>query len=349
MGTPIKCIRVFKHLQRIINEPSFYPHLQRKSLLNRIAENIVWGIKYHEINDWYNYWGIDLKGVSGDKFLSENILEHTLMYINGEKGKNKKRYNYVMLLDDKFLFYAVMKGLYLPTPEVVAFYTGSELKYLNDFSQAQLFRGGETYFAKVIYGSQGKQVEKVNNREELEKFKEKWRGNKFIVQKTVCQHKEMSAINPLAINTIRMVTVYDGKNIKVLSAALRCGSKASGFVDNFSNGGGAVLIDRNGRLEKYGLHFKGVPTCTECHPDTGFRFAGYQVAYYDEAVALAKKAHAFLYASCAIGWDIAITDGGPTIIEGNYHWGLSIMQSKDYQIKNKWQELCDAYGVKMGI
>ena len=153
------------------------------------------------------------------------------------------------------------------------------------------YHGGETYFAKAICGSQGKQVQKITNNEELGKFTEKWRGNKFIVQKTVRQHKELSAINPLAVNTIRMVTVYDGKNIKVLSAALRCGSKASGFVDNFSNGGGAVLIDENGRLEKYGLRFKGVPTCTECHPDTGFRFAGYQVPYYDEAVALAKKAH----------------------------------------------------------
>ena len=349
MVEQIKVVRVVKHLQRIINEPSFYPHLQRKSLLNRIGENILWGIKYHEINDWYNFWGIDLEGVNCDKFLSENLMEQTLMHINGEKGQNKKRYNYVMFLDDKFLFYTIMKGLRLPTPEVVAFHTGSELKYINDFSQSQLFHGGETYFAKAICGSQGKQVQKITNNEELGKFTEKWRGNKFIVQKTVRQHKELSAINPLAVNTIRMVTVYDGKNIKVLSAALRCGSKASGFVDNFSNGGGAVLIGENGRLEKYGLRFKGVPTCTECHPDTGFRFAGYQVPYYDEAVALAKKAHAFLYASCAIGWDIAITETGPVIIEGNYHWGLSIMQSKDYQIKNKWQELCDFYGVKMKI
>ena len=94
---------------------------------------------YHEINDWYNFWGIDLKGVNGDKFLSENLMEQTIMHINGEKGQNKKRYNYVMLLDDKFLFYTIMKGLRLPTPEVVALYTGSELKYINDFSQSQLF------------------------------------------------------------------------------------------------------------------------------------------------------------------------------------------------------------------
>jgi len=146
-----------------------------------------------------------------------------------------------------------------------------------------------------------------------------------------------------------MVTVYYGKTIKVIAASLRCGSKATGFVDNFSSGGGAVLIDGSGRLEKYGLHFKGTPKCTEHHPDTGFKFANYPIPYYNEAVELAIKAHSFLYGVCAIGWDIAITETGPVIIEGNYHWGLSIMQSKDYQIKDKWRELCDFYGVEMKI
>ena len=71
-----------------------------------------------------------------------------------------------------------------------------------------------------------------------------------------------------------------------------------------------MLIDEDGHLEKYGLRFKGVFTCTKCHPDKDFIFAGYQVAYYDEAVVLATKNLAFLYASCSIGWYIAITDTG---------------------------------------
>lgn len=349
MGRKIKFIRVFEHLKRIIEEPSFYPHLQRKCVVSRILENISWVIKYHEINDWYNFWGIDLKNIKGNDFLSEKILERTIIKINGEKGPNKKRYNYVMVLDDKFLFYAIMKGLHLPTPEVVAFHTGSELKYLDGCSEETVFSCNEVYFGKAICGSQGKQVERIENREELNEFVKKRCNNKFILQKAVRQHKELNAINSFAVNTIRMVTIYDGKKIEVLSAALRCGSKTSGCIDNFSSGGGAVMIDKNGRLEKYGLHFKGAPTCTEIHPDTGFRFEGYQIPYYNEAVALAKKAHTFIYASCAIGWDIAITEQGPVIIEGNYHWGLSIMQSKDYQIKDKWQELCDSYGVKMTL
>lgn len=349
MGESIKVVRVFKHLQEVINEPSFYLHLQRKSLLKRIAENILWCLKYHEVNEWYNFWGIDIKGVSSDNFLSENVLEHTLMYLNGERGKNIKRYNYVMILNDKFLFHNLMKSLKLPTPEVVAFYTGTELEYLQNYSENDLFPCGEIYFGKVICGSQGKEVQKITSREELEKFTQKWHDNKFILQKAVQQHKELNAINSLAINTVRIVTVSYGKTIKVLSASLRCGSKTSGFVDNFSSGGGAILIDENGCLAKYGLHFNGTPKCTEHHPDTGFRFAGYKVPYYDEVVDLTKKAHTLLYGFCAIGWDIAITETGPIIIEGNFHWALSIMQSKDYQVKNKWQELCDFYGVKMKV
>jgi hypothetical protein len=50
------------------------------------------------------------------------------------------------------------------------------------------------------------------------------------------------------------------------------------------------------------------------HPDTGVRFEGHAVPFYEEAVALCRR---FL-----IGWDVAITPRGPLILEPNLFPGL---------------------------
>ena len=52
------------------------------------------------------------------------------------------------------------------------------------------------------------------------------------------------------------------------------------------------------------------------HPDTGFRFAGFEVPYFPEVLAAAKNAAAHVPHEL-IGWDIAVTEAGPVIIEGN--------------------------------
>jgi hypothetical protein len=53
------------------------------------------------------------------------------------------------------------------------------------------------------------------------------------------------------------------------------------------------------------------------HPDTGHEFRGYPVPMLDDDDALGLRAYQAFPSLYFIGWDIAITQKGPVLIEGN--------------------------------
>ena len=54
---------------------------------------------------------------------------------------------------------------------------------------------------------------------------------------------------------------------------------------------------------------------------------GYDIPYYKEAENMVVKLHKVMFRSHSIGWDIAITENGPVIIEGNDRWEISLIQA----------------------
>jgi glutathione synthase/RimK-type ligase-like ATP-grasp enzyme len=91
---------------------------------------------------------------------------------------------------------------------------------------------------------------------------------------------------------------------------------ADGNVDNFGSGGIASPVDLDsGRL---GPAIKLLhATVFENHPTTGARIAGVQVPLWQETIALCIKAHRFAENFTFLGWDLAVTDDGPKLIECN--------------------------------
>jgi len=62
------------------------------------------------------------------------------------------------------------------------------------------------------------------------------------------------------------------------------------------------------------------------HPDTGAPIEGRVLPFWPETVALACRAHAAFLPRVIVGWDIAITSGGPVLIEGNGAPGIDLLQ-----------------------
>ena len=82
-----------------------------------------------------------------------------------------------------------------------------------------------------------------------------------------------------------------------------------------------MLVDETGRLQNEAIDMSG--TRYQGHPDTGVRFEGHAVPFYEEAVALCRRAHLALVPDLfLIGWDVAITPRGPLILEPNLFPGL---------------------------
>jgi hypothetical protein len=61
-------------------------------------------------------------------------------------------------------------------------------------------------------------------------------------------------------------------------------------------------------------------------PGTGRRFTGFQLPHWAEVRQLALRAAAAFPWTRTIGWDIAISDRGPVLLEGNDRWDPALIQ-----------------------
>jgi hypothetical protein len=53
---------------------------------------------------------------------------------------------------------------------------------------------------------------------------------------------------------------------------------------------------------------------------------GFQVPFWPELIDMAKKAALHVPENRSIGWDIAVTENGPELIEGNHDWCKLVWQ-----------------------
>lgn len=315
---------------------SYYPELNRKNIVHRLIENIIWTLKYHRANTFYTLYGLDVAGSKGDAFIDEKGFWKGLNKLNYSKGVAGQ----VCLLRDKLLFFKYMDSNGMPVPEVFALIKDGEV-YNTRFEKISLadLKNETGYFMKDIDGECASFVKRVHDYNELCQLIEQKKEGQFILQRAIHQAEAMNQLNPCAVNTLRVVTVYNGGNPIVLSALLRVGTSHSGNVDNWAAGGLAIGIQENGYLKKYGLHKPGHGLKASTHPDSGIEFEKFEVPMLKEALECACKAHKCFYEIGAIGWDIAISEDGPVFIEGNDNFEITLMQACDRPLKCAWEEI----------
>ena len=148
----------------------------------------------------------------------------------------------------------------------------------------------------------------------------------FLFQETVKQNPDLNKLNPSCLNTIRIDTFIncDGK-IEIISAYIRM-SISDSHIDNISSGGCQVGIVLNtGKLKKFGyslIQTLGVKVLTE-HPVTKIVFENYSIPYFEEVKELVLRIAGFNPTLRLIGWDVAIGESGPILIEGNSDYDIS--------------------------
>lgn len=137
----------------------------------------------------------------------------------------------------------------------------------------------------------------------------------FIIQKVVHQHRQLAALNPSSVNTIRILTYRSGMEVLVPYTVIRIG-RQGWDIDNETAGGISTRINKDGTLAKYAFGAPGNDFVEKT--DTGVVLEGYQIPSYDKAVETVKRLHLQLPHFNLIGWDIAIdSEGDPVLIEWN--------------------------------
>ena len=138
----------------------------------------------------------------------------------------------------------------------------------------------------------------------------------FIMEEKIQAHPKILALNPDSVNTVRVITYFDGKKVIIHDTFMKVGKKGS-FVDNGGAGGIFVSVNRRtGRFKSDGCDENGV--IYSHHPDTGIRFKGYKLPDWRQAKKLAKKLAPQVPGLSYIGWDFTYTaDKKWIIVEGN--------------------------------
>lgn len=190
----------------------------------------------------------------------------------------------------------------------------------------------QTFMAKPVMGSCGKGIEKINindydNLEDIYNYLTS-DGMNFLLEEVIIQNEKVSKIYPKAINTVRIVTILtDDFTPHVICAYFRIGNGS--FVDNFNSGGMVAPVD-----EETGVVIdKAIDkqkNLYDHHPLTNSLIKGFEFPDWDKALELVKNTSKLIPNMRYIGWDVAFSNKGITLVEGNEYPGHDIYQLPEH-------------------
>lgn len=158
----------------------------------------------------------------------------------------------------------------------------------------------------------------------LEAIYNELKTRNVIIEERLYNHDKM-VFNNNSINTIRINSLMDKLgNVHLFKPVLRAGV-GDAIVDNYCAGGCIYEVDNlTGTIcsASYSKKYE----VSEYHPGTQIRMIGRKIPYWEELKKLVAAAHKDLPQIKFIGWDVAITENGPELIEGNHHPDYDLLE-----------------------
>ena len=154
----------------------------------------------------------------------------------------------------------------------------------------------------------------------------------YLLEQPIVQHEKMNELNPSSVNTCRLVSIMNEKNeVTILASFIRIGNGVN-VVDNFNSGGMTAKVDvTTGKIMEDAVNKEG--KVFEMHPLTNTKIKGFEIPFFEEAKNMVIEAAKMSTNVRYVGWDVAITENGPTLVEGNQYPGHDI-----YQVAEKLDE-----------
>ncbi|MDD2980732.1 MAG: sugar-transfer associated ATP-grasp domain-containing protein [Hespellia sp.] len=185
-------------------------------------------------------------------------------------------------------------------------------------------------FVKPTGLTQGRGMQKVycSQITSPDDFAEESRKKNYLLEEIIRQHPVIEQIHKESVNTVRILAARANPEspIVLIGGALRCGC-GSAVVDNFHQGGIAYPIDLkqgvicgpgrdNTTLKEYSVH-----------PGSQIMMPGLAVPFWEQALEAVRYGMEKVPSLGYVGWDLAVTETGIEVIEGNYNWpGGNIIQ-----------------------
>jgi len=348
-------------IHRVVNEPSLFPEYERKNKLLRYWENYKWLFTYKRYNPSYNLFGLDVKGLRNyDDYVDIKYIKKDRMKDHHQENplaqhrKESITIRYSLLADNKHVFYSYLENMnkdLVPETHLVIqgekvikpldinhkYKTKDQLKKLNDgkyICKPTIGAFGDNIY---VIEKKGNKITISDGKVSYDEFIESISGEPYLIQDFIKQHPKISAINEKSVNTLRIITTRWNEETQVLAAMMRLGVD-NHVVDNASNGGTFVGINIDkGTLMEYGYYYD--KPREKCHPNSKIVYKDFEIPYWDEAIKTVKELHSIVFGLSTIGWDVAITEKGPVIVEMNWNYSVKGIQIASGGFRKRWEEL----------
>lgn len=264
--------------------------------------------------DYFKSNYINLTKKQKEDFVTSKNFFNILAYLNPRE--------YRMITKDKLIFNQIFKD-YIKR-DFLDIRTSDESKI------KEFLKGKENVFAKPSTDFGGHHIEKIKVKDikDIKEFKENLiKNNQFLLEEEIIQAKELNKMNPHTVNTFRVVTLYNKGEVHVLGNFFRLGLDDNPALQCRDAN---MIINEDGTPASEFVDDDGV--VYDKHPLTGYDLTKIKkFPYIKESYEMCKEAALLIPEIRYIGWDIALTDKGPVMIEGNEYPSYGPIQN--YMLK----------------
>lgn len=339
---------------------------------------IVWGLRYpaksfaQRIKILFDYLHLHrTKGLNMDEYYEFEFENRSEKFRDSFLGLNEQRYyldylnpiKWYSIARNKYFAHKVLENTGVIKSQLFCYYQPEGKFTSNDIAsnvqdvvrilrnknvQQCVIKSTETSHGegvivvkKIEYSDNDCKLLYFNGKEEM--LSNVLREYPLLFEGLVKQTEQFAQLNESSVNTVRfMTTLYPDGEAKIIATFIKIG-RAGKCVDNAGDGGNVdVCVDTETGEIKYAIQYDGWRKIKdiEKHPDSGNQLNGIVIDNWDSIKSEVKRfQQAFPYCKAA-GWDIAITDEGPVVIEVNDFWD----RTGQYFIRQGWRnEIRDCY------
>lgn len=301
----------------------------RKATFSILTDIFYSTLKYNiSILDYFYFRFYELKEEERGKWAGTGYMYEYQLKMNPKGARD--------VLEDKIKFLKYFSGFV--KRDYAAF---DQLKADQHHASQLLNNSSGKLVLKGSRGQTGAEVEVISCQDyTVEKLLRKMEDNGYdLAEEYVVQHSSLMELSPSGLNTVRIFTQLSGNEVDFLGVRLRISVNSP--VDNMAAGNLAAAVDvETGIVCGPGV-YSDISLCDEgIHPITGVPILGFRLPFWSEISKMATQAAMLCRANQSIGWDIAITNEGPELIEGNHNWCKLLWQ---LPVKNGLKEELEKY------
>jgi len=279
-------------------------------------------------------------------------VESNLIYVSRKKMSLMQRKinpaSWAPLTEEKSIFYRICTECRIPVPTLFGIvfnnlpgwsYKGYQITNKNEWNRFIINDIPDEFVLKPSRGVYGKGLKIYRREKDLftdeknvscnaERIYREIRSdpeyNCYVIQERIRNHQDFKILSQSEyLQTARVITnIRKDGTCHIIYAYLKLIVGAN-IVDNQNYGRTGNLLSKinldSGSLEET-IYLSSKPhgiEIIEKHPDSGFQLNQFSIPLWEEVCQTAISAAQRFAPIKAIGWDIAVTERGPVVIEGN--------------------------------